>query len=479
MTWPSEMAPTGPNPQSSLLAGGGLLLAPASMLAIDACRHDGTARSIAIGVAVTLSIEGIFLITRYGPQRAASSLFTISFYAVSALVLRFNSPDLSSAATNGMLAVTLLVPVALFVRREVSATGGNARQAKFIVSQLLARREWPATFAEYRVCPIIQSLREVVHDNAAPVLPLLAHDDVRVQMAALTALEFHPAWRKGQAEVVLQRATYTDHPAVRAAALLALANVVKTRHVQALLPYLRDPTREVRQAAAVAVLWDSPGRWPEIRSQIRFALSAKHAANDGPLPCSGSLPPAALEDLVNWSVESGSVGKRATLTLLRHCKKAIHEDGSPQAIGRVINLVTDSRVPAAIRVELAHRLQSADVFPPDVGARLLGPASPTMLRVLAAGAILHDHTDADAVEVLREAAQQPNREITLAAAQLVQKYLGVDMGLTVGGQLPATNSREAAEIARRVQKWSSDPGPQADADTPADASVPAAGVAYF
>jgi HEAT repeat protein len=480
MSWPTQMSPTGQrSPQSLLLAGGILLLAPAAILAIDSGQHTGMPRSIAIGVAVTIAIEGLFLISRYGAARAAGSLFTIAFYAVVVLVLRFNAPDLGSAWTNAALAVCILIPVALFTRREVATTGGNARQVKFLISQLLARKEWPDSFANYRACPIIQSLHSAIGDNAGPVLPLLAHEDVRVQMAALTALEFHPTWRSGQAEAVLQRATYTETPAVRAAALLALGNVVKTRHVHSMLPYMYDASQEVRQAAAVAILWDAPNRWPEIRSQVRAALAAPHAAKDGPLPCSGSLPPIALDDLVNWAVESGAIGKRATATLVRHCKKAIHEDGSPEAIARVTDLVVDSKVPAAIRVEFAHRLQSADVFSPDIATRMLGPANPTMLRVLAAGAVLHDHNDPSAVEALREAAKQPNREIILAAAGIIQKYLGVDLGLAVGGDLPATNSREAAEIARRVKKWASDPGSEVGADTPADAEIPIADAAYF
>jgi hypothetical protein len=478
MSWPSQL-PSRRHPRFNLLAAATLLLAPAGILAIDGGRHDGQARSIAIGVAVTLAIEGLFLLARYGSQRSANSLFAIAFFAVVALVLRFNSPDLDSASTHLMLGGTLLVPVCLFVRREVAATGGNARRVKFLISRLLARREWPATLPEYRACPLIQALRDGIRDDAAPVLPLLAHDDVRVQMAALTALEFHTGWRKGQVETVFQRATYTEQPSVRAAALLTLANVVKSRHIHSLLPFLCDASQEVRQAAAVAVLWDAPNRWTEVRAHVRSALAAPHAAKDGPLPCSGALPPIALDDLVNWAVESGSVGKRSTMTLVRHCKKAIHEDGSPQAIARVTTLVANPRVPPAIRVELAHRLQCADAFPIDVAARLLGPANPTMLRVLAAGAVLHDHFDLGAVDVLREAAKQPNREITLAAASVAQKYLGVDLGLAVGGQLPATNSREAAEITRRVQKWANDPGSQTGAETPADALVSASDAAYF
>lgn len=479
MKWSIELMRSGRESQLRKLATIGLAFAPSVMLAISASRLESQARSVSIGIAVTLAVEGLFVFTRFGPQKSIGGLLTIAFYLIAALVLRFNSPDLNWIGTHLMLAVSILVAVGLIVRREVSKTGGNARKVKFLISKLLTRKEWPASFEEYKNCPLIRSLKEELGDNAAPVLPLLTHDDVRIQMAVLTAMEFFPTWRSGQVEVVLQRATYTDQPHVRAAALTALANVVKTRHVQAILPFLTDSSEIVRRAAAIAVLWDSASRWSEIRSSIRGALTAPHAARDGPLPCSGSFPPAALDDLVNWAVESGPVGKRATATLIRHCKKAIHEDGSSIAIDRVCSLITNTKVPAAIRVEVAHRLQSADSFPVNVAVTLLGMANPTMLRVLAAGAILSNHSNPEAVEVLREAAKQPNREITLAVAQLVQKYLGVDLGLTVGGEPPPTNSREAAEIARRVQKWAADPGSQIGAETPADAAVPTADAAYF
>jgi hypothetical protein len=473
------MTNAGRLPRVGGLVGAALLLAPSVMLMLSALQLEGPPRSIALGVSVTLAIEGLFLLTRYGPQRAMGSLFAVLFYGVCAGVMRFNSPDLSSAATHGLLAASILVPVGLFLKREVSTTGGNARRAKFLIRQLLARREWPIAPAEYRTCPLIAALREVLRENAAPVLPLLAHEDRRVQLAVLSALEFHPEWRKGQAEPVFQLASASDDTDVRVAAVLALANVKKSRHLNALLPFMRDYSEQVRRAATTAVLHDAAQRWPEIRGEVRQALAAPHAAKDGPLPCSGALSQAALEDLVNWSVESGPVGKRSTQTVVRHCKKAIHEDGSTEAIRRVSAMITNPKVPAGLRVELAHRLQVADVFPVDVASRLLGPANPTMLRVLAAGAILSHCEDPAAVEVLREACKQPNREITLASASLVQKYLSVDLGLPVGGALPATNSREAAEIARRVLRWASDPGSQVGAETPADAVIHPADAAYF
>jgi HEAT repeat protein len=456
-----------------------VLIAPAVLLAVAARDTAGDARAVSLGVAITIAVEGLFLMRRYGAQRAAGSMFAVAFYATAAFVLRFNAFRYDSAVTHGMLAATLLMPVALLARREVALCGGGTRRVRFLINKLLNRNEWPTAYSDFRHCPVIKALREGVHDDATPVLPLLAHQDVRIQIAALTALEFHPNWRKGQAEAVLQRATFTDQPAVRAAALMALANVVKTRHLMSIVPYLRDSSEEVRRAAAIAVLSNVGNRWADVRGQIRLALAAPHAARDGPLPCSGGLPQAAIDDLMLWSVESGPVGKRATQTLVRHCKKAIQDDGSPEAIARVAAMVANPKVPAAMRVEMAHRLQQAEAFPPEVASKLLGPANPTMLRVIAAGALLSVREDLQAVSVLREAAKQPNREITLAAAGLVQKYLGVDLGLPVGGQLPKIHTREAADITRRVLKWASDPGSNSSADTPADSAVQAADIAFF
>lgn len=476
MNWPMKLSRSTSFPSIWAV---GTLFAPAGMLAVSAANMDGAPRLISIGVGVTLAVEALYLICRYGAARAAGSAFLIAFYAVAALVLRLNAPNLDSAWTHFLLSAAILTPVLLLVRREVTIMGGNARRAKFLIRQLLSRQEWPPTFATYRNCPIIHALRETIRDNAAPVLPLLAHDDVRVQIAVLTALESHPAWRKDQAEAVFQRATYSDQPTVRALAMIALANVTKSRHVHALTPFLRDESEEVRRAASIAVLWDARSRWADIRGDVRQALANPRAAKDGPLPCSGHLPPIALQDLMAWSVESGPVGKRATQTLIRHCKKAIQEDGSAEAVDRVAGMVASNQVPPAIRVELAHRLQAADAFPIHVAARLLGPANPTMLRVLAAGAVLGHRESPEAVEVLREAAKQPNREITLAAARLVQRYLSVDLGLPGGGEVPPTNSREAAEITRRVQRWANDPGSQASQETPISALEPVVEAVYY
>jgi hypothetical protein len=53
-------------------------------------------------------------------------------------------------------------------------------------------------------------------------------------------------------------------------------------------------------------------------------------------------------------------------------------------------------------------------------------------------------------------ARLPNREIALAIAALVQRRLGVDMGLPPNQPPPPLNSRHAAEITRRVMLWGSE-----------------------
>ena len=85
---------------------------------------------------------------------------------------------------------------------------------------------------------------------------------------------------------------------------------------------------------------------------------------------------------------------------------------------------------------------------------------PVPLRLLAADAVLAVGPNEDAIAALYEIARRPNREIALAAAQVVQRRLNVDLG--VKSPLPPVQSRFAAEITRRVMEWAA-AGP-ADAD---------------
>jgi len=62
-----------------------------------------------------------------------------------------------------------------------------------------------------------------------------------------------------------------------------------------------------------------------------------------------------------------------------------------------------------------------------------------------------------AVATLYDVARLPNREIALATAAVVQRSLNVDLGLPSDQPIPPVNSRQAAEVTRRVMLWATQP----------------------
>ena len=100
--------------------------------------------------------------------------------------------------------------------------------------------------------------------------------------------------------------------------------------------------------------------------------------------------------------------------------------------------------------------------------RLLNPANPAPLRLIAAETIMAEHTEgplrAAAIAALRDLARLPNREIALATADVIQRRLGVDLGLGLGQPLPPVHSRQAADITRRVMGWAANYGPPEDVE---------------
>src|SRR5262249_17877738 len=79
------------------------------------------------------------------------------------------------------------------------------------------------------------------------------------------------------------------------------------------------------------------------------------------------------------------------------------------------------------------------------------------LRMIAIESVLTEFDDGPlhdtAVSALKDLARLPNREIALVSASIIQKRLGVDLGLTLGQPLPALHSRQAAAITRKVMFW--------------------------
>jgi hypothetical protein len=165
------------------------------------------------------------------------------------------------------------------------------------------------------------------------------------------------------------------------------------------------------------------------------------------------LPVQALEDLSVWACEPGACSRRALLSLIQYYQFALQRDRSPDLLNRLYNQMLDSRSHSTLRVEIAYILQDQAAFTPDVLTRMMVYHQPSQLRLLAASEALKKGFDETALETLREVARQPNREIALGVAHVLQTTMQIEMGLPENAALPAANSKLAAEIARRVILW--------------------------
>ena len=436
------------------LAGVLVLAVPVAVLALAMVRVGGSPQPILAGGMATCAFLALGLLHQIGSARAISHKSASPLYLIAVLILWMNTRDYHNWFIQAAMGTLLGVPLSLFVLQEYLFTGRSSlRRARYFARRLSNRTDWPENLVECKNLPEVKALREAIHDDAEPVLVLLMHPRPQVRIAALAALDFRPAWRKGEAETVLQAAKFATEPPVRAAALTALANVDDPTLLAAIAVYLRDATPEVRQAAAEALLWDADGRWGQIRRQIRLALADPRCL--GPLPCAGSLPNQATVDLTMWSGEQGPIGVRATLTLLAHYRRELNENPGSQVVEQLVAQAADNKVPSSLRVELANLLVEEDGVDPRLWNELLEAGQPSALRLLAAGALLRNGPDEKAVEALRDVARVPNREIAVQVAAIIQRYLRIDMGLPLGGPLPDPTSKQAAELARSVMDWAS------------------------
>jgi hypothetical protein len=355
-------------------------------------------------------------------------------------------------------ALLLIVSLIVFAFQVLVDSGAPEwRRAQLLASRLAERTDWPAELASCRLLPEVKALRDSLHIDATPGLALLAHPRPQVRIAALAALEFRKQWRPGQAEMVLQFARHAPEPAIRAAAISALANVDDRILIEQVADFLRDPSAEVRRAASEALLWDTNNRWAWIRMAVRRALTDSHYTDEtNLLPAGQSLPPDAVKDFTAWAAEKGFLAVRAALTLGAHYGRALTEQADPELPAELQALTANTDAPPALRIELARLLRDHDLLPPALQEKLLDPINPAPLRLIAADILLESGEHPGAASALRDVARLPNREIALATASIVQQRLGVDLGLPVGQSAPPVHSRQAAEVTRRVMSWAAE-----------------------
>jgi hypothetical protein len=269
--------------------------------------------------------------------------------------------------------------------------------------------------------------------------------------------------------LVLKTARESAEPAVRAAAAYALASVGSAHLIAGLAALLRDPAPEVRAAAAEALLWDAEARWPFARDGIREALAEPALGDDGPLFATGRVPAAAVADLITWAEEHAPLAPRAIATLVEQYHRDLTDGAQPELGSRLAATMLDPAVPPALRVELAALLRDHHMLSADLLDRLTNMDQPGPIRLFAAEQMLHINPhDPDGVDVLRGLARQPNREMALSVATVLQNVLGLDLGLPPNGR-PLPHSKAAADVARRVLQWANGATPDRVRPTPGPA----------
>ena len=431
-----------------------VLFTPMSVL-VAVALHMGPSPLLAGGIA-TLAFLAFGLLHQIGAGRAWSHKTSSPVYLMAVLIIWMASRESRDLFLQSSMFILVGVPLTLFMIQEfILVTGGGSRRARALVRRLAARTDWPRDLAACKLLPDVKALREALHDDAEPVFVLLMNPKPHVRIAALAALEFRPSWKKGQAETILQAAKFASEPPVRSTALMALANVEEPHLLTTIAGYLRDQSPEVRRAAGEALFWNVDARWVIVRREVREAFSDPRYPDDGSLPISTSLPEAAKIDLIIWAGASGPVSNRATRTLMSHYRREVDQNPTSELMDELAGKIADSRVPSSLRVEFARLLVEKNIAGSDLWNRLLDGSQPSYIRLLAAGALLREGSHPQALETLKEVARVPNREMALQVAAIVQKSLRIDMGLPLNGEIPDSQSKLAAEVARRVLDWMS------------------------
>jgi hypothetical protein len=152
------------------------------------------------------------------------------------------------------------------------------------------------------------------------------------------------------------------------------------------------------------------------------------------------------------------VSAHAANTLAAHFNRLLSERPEPHVVAQLRSILSDPHAPAVFRLELGRLLQFHQELDVPLLEKLADPANPGSLRLIACETILADHPDKPmlrsvAVNGLKDLARLSNRELALATADVVQRRLGVDLGIGLGQPLPPLHSRLATDITRRVMRW--------------------------
>ncbi len=433
-----------------------VLLLPVALLFVASLRaSEREQQALWIGTGFQAVVSGFVLIYSDRWRQSVTPLL-ITLYLIGLGWLWVGARGSTDWFNHLAQALLLIGAIVSYGRQLLTSSGATAlRRAHRLADRIAARHDLPTDLAVCRTLSLVKEFREALHIDASPALALLNHPRLGVRLAALCALEFRQHWRPGQPEMLLQFAQPAQESAVRAAAVMALAGVQDRALLEGVAEFLLDPVWEVRRATTEALLWDTERRWLWIRSAVRRTLANPSFQNDGPLQHHGQpFSPEAVADLIAWTAEKSLLSARAASTLVGYYSRLLNELPDPSALVEDLRQrLLNAHTPPVLRVELARLLHSNRALERSLLEKLLLPANPAPLRLLAVEALLAERDHPDLAGVLRDLARLPNREIALATAVVVQKHLGVDLGLNLAEALPPLHSRQAAEITRRVMKW--------------------------
>jgi HEAT repeat protein len=431
------------------------------LLLVASFRTEGDAAEwFLVGSGLVLAVTGVLMAFQrsFTPPLGPSVLIS---YVLAAGWLWFGLPRVEGQDWYLHLVHALLLvgPVALVASYTILQSGALLfRKSRMLAQRLRERSGWPSDLPAVKELPEVKALREALVYDAGPAIQLLSDPRPPVRMAALAALEFRKYWRDGQAEVVMGLLHKEPVPEVRAAAVTALANTHQREIVEAVAEMLRDHDAQVRKAATDALFWDVENRWTWIRYGVRRALADAALRDDGALVRDGQpLPQPAIDDLLAWATEKGLLSLRASQTLALMYARLI-QDKPEEAMPKIIELVQNPHAPPLLRIEMARLLHGQRALEPKLAEELLDSGNPAPLRLIASESLMESGPQhVRAVITLRELARLSNRELSLATADVVQRCLGVDMGLALGERMPGLNSGRAIEVTRRLMTWAANP----------------------
>ena len=465
MLLPDDSPPAGP---AARFLSGLVLAVPVLVLTAAAAKYGPAL----LGGACVMAAAGVVLFIRFPRAwRPPASGLAVLVYLAAFAALSFAAPDPPDTFNRAARGLLLLAAVGLFAGHDLVRSGlGPRRKARRLCHRLANRATWPGRVEQFADLPEVRALTDALRTDPTPALTLLISPRPEVRAAAVMALQGRPHWRAVEAAVVLVAARKAEQPAVRAAAVAALATADDPETVAGVAGFLRDSDPGVRAATALASLAGGARRWPLVRDGVRDALADPQLAADGPLPGeAGRLPAMAVCDLFTWAAEMEPLAGRAARTLVEHYAVWLRSGEHPELPAQLGDLATDPDTPAGLRVELTSLLRAFELITPQQLDRMTDPDQPGPVRLLAAEALLAANPGhADAVGVLRGLGRQPNRETALTIARILQTHLGMDMGLPNDGEILPTG-KTATEAAKRVLAWAT------GGRVPAEAGINASG----